>query len=305
MRHRQRAEEDHLPFVFILSEDKIYLPARGAARFCREKSKMLWFGKDNGKNLGDSELVAGYIPARQIIDSIKPGSESLDVRDIADYTRGIKLLRGMIANTGAIFGEASPSNETTSDFLETLDKNGGVVKVGDQVPHTVGNITNASQKFVKSDHFEFAKERLNELYPRYDVTRNAMFKTAVKSSKSSSSEEAVTPSPPPPPPPPAAAPVPAPAAPAYPSNPKIKQGDIVAPGVKAGRKSRKLGNKFNRCVKSVRQTVRARPKSTKESAAIAICTKSVLQTRGRTMKRYRKGRLVTQKKFRGGGVTCA
>jgi hypothetical protein len=64
--------------------------------------------------------------------------------------------------------------------------------------------------------------------------------------------------------------------------------------------SRKIGEKFNRCVKSVRQTVRARPKSTKESAAIAICTKSVLQTRGLTMKRYRKKRLVTQKKFRGG-----
>ncbi len=69
---------------------------------------------------------------------------------------------------------------------------------------------------------------------------------------------------------------------------------------KGGRKSRKLGNKFNRCVKSVRQTVRARPKSTKESAAIAICTKSVLQTRGLTMKRYKKKRLITQKKFRGG-----
>jgi hypothetical protein len=64
--------------------------------------------------------------------------------------------------------------------------------------------------------------------------------------------------------------------------------------------SRKIGEKFNRCVKSVRQTVRARPKSTKESAAIAICTKSVLHTRGLTMKRYRKKRLVTQKKFRGG-----
>lgn len=80
------------------------------------------------------------------------------------------------------------------------------------------------------------------------------------------------------------------------------------PGLfKGGRKSRKLGNKFNRCVKSVRQTVRARPKSTKESAAIAICTKSVLQTRGLTMKRYKKKRLVTQKKFRGGGIvpTCS
>jgi hypothetical protein len=75
----------------------------------------------------------------------------------------------------------------------------------------------------------------------------------------------------------------------------------------AGRKkSRKLGNTFNRCVKSVRSTVRARKGSTKESAAIAICTKSVLQTRGRTMKRYRKGRLITQKKFRGGGWgTCS
>jgi hypothetical protein len=72
------------------------------------------------------------------------------------------------------------------------------------------------------------------------------------------------------------------------------------------RKSRKLGNMFNRCVKSVRSTVRARKGSTKESAAIAICTKSVLQTRGRTMKRYRKGRLITQKKFRGGGWgTCS
>jgi hypothetical protein len=80
-----------------------------------------------------------------------------------------------------------------------------------------------------------------------------------------------------------------------------KPGTKIAPGVfTGGRKSRKLGNKFNRCVKSVRQTVRARPKSTKESAAIAICTKSVLQTRGLTMKRYKKKRLVTQKKFRGG-----
>lgn len=66
------------------------------------------------------------------------------------------------------------------------------------------------------------------------------------------------------------------------------------------KKSRKLGNTFNRCVKSVRKTVRARKGSTRESAAIAICTKSVLQTRGKTLKRYRKGRLVTQKKFRGG-----
>jgi hypothetical protein len=59
--------------------------------------------------------------------------------------------------------------------------------------------------------------------------------------------------------------------------------------------------KFDRCVKSVRRTVKARKGSNKESAAIAICVKSVLHPRGRTIKRYRKGRLTTQKKFRGGG----
>lgn len=62
----------------------------------------------------------------------------------------------------------------------------------------------------------------------------------------------------------------------------------------------RLSSKFNRCVKSVKKTVRARKGSTKESAAIAICTKSVLQKRGRTMKRYSRKRLITQKKFRGG-----
>ena len=59
-------------------------------------------------------------------------------------------------------------------------------------------------------------------------------------------------------------------------------------------------SKFDRCVKSVRRTVKARKGSSKESAAIAICTKSVLHPRGRTLKRYRKGRLTTQRKFRGG-----
>ena len=53
-----------------------------------------------------------------------------------------------------------------------------------------------------------------------------------------------------------------------------------------------VSSKFDRCVKSVRKTVKAQ---NKESAAIGICTKSVLQTRGRTLKRYRKGRLTTQK----------
>lgn len=57
----------------------------------------------------------------------------------------------------------------------------------------------------------------------------------------------------------------------------------------------RMSKKFDKCVKSVRKTVRARKGSNKESAAIGICTKSVLQTRGRTMKRYRKGHLQTQK----------
>jgi hypothetical protein len=64
----------------------------------------------------------------------------------------------------------------------------------------------------------------------------------------------------------------------------------------------RVSKKFDKCVKSVRKTVRARKGSNKESAAIAICTKSVLQTRGRTMKRYRKGHLQTQKKRRGGAI---
>ena len=70
-------------------------------------------------------------------------------------------------------------------------------------------------------------------------------------------------------------------------------------GFRGGRTS-KIGRTFDRCVKSVRRTVRARKGSTKEEAAIAICTTSVLHTRGKTMKRYRKGRLTTQRKFRGG-----
>ena len=63
---------------------------------------------------------------------------------------------------------------------------------------------------------------------------------------------------------------------------------------------RTLSSKFSRCVKSVKKTVRARKGSNKESAAIAICTTSVLHKRGRTMKRYTRKRLITQKKFRGG-----
>ena len=62
----------------------------------------------------------------------------------------------------------------------------------------------------------------------------------------------------------------------------------------------RLSRKFNRCVKSVKKTVRARKGSNKESASIAICVKSVLHKRGRTIKSYARKRLITQKKFRGG-----
>ena len=44
--------------------------------------------------------------------------------------------------------------------------------------------------------------------------------------------------------------------------------------------------KFCSCIKSVKRTVKARKGSSKEQAAIAICIKSMLQSRGRTLKRF-------------------
>ena len=63
-----------------------------------------------------------------------------------------------------------------------------------------------------------------------------------------------------------------------------------------GRKS--LVKKFCKCIKKVRRTFKPR-KGTKEQAAIAICTKSVLQTKGKTLKKFscRNGKLLTQKKL--------
>ncbi len=58
----------------------------------------------------------------------------------------------------------------------------------------------------------------------------------------------------------------------------------------------KLGAKFSRCVKAVRKTIRPRKGSNKESAAIAICTKTVLYPKGKTIKRYSKKRLTTQRR---------
>ena len=52
-----------------------------------------------------------------------------------------------------------------------------------------------------------------------------------------------------------------------------------------------LLRKLCSCIKKVRDTVKLRTKSTartKESAAIGICVKSVLQRRGKTIKRFGK-----------------
>ncbi len=64
-----------------------------------------------------------------------------------------------------------------------------------------------------------------------------------------------------------------------------------------------LGKEFCRCIKKVRKTVKVRPGQNKtlkgrEKAAIGICVKSVLQSRGKTLKRFKctpKPQLLTQK----------
>ena len=53
-------------------------------------------------------------------------------------------------------------------------------------------------------------------------------------------------------------------------------------------RSARLASKFCGCVKKVRKTVRLRSgrgSAARESAAIAICTKSILQTRGKTLRK--------------------
>ena len=59
---------------------------------------------------------------------------------------------------------------------------------------------------------------------------------------------------------------------------------------------KKLTKDFCRCIKKVRSYI----KDKNESSAIAICVKSVLQTKGKTLKKFscRKGKLFTQKKKR-------
>jgi hypothetical protein len=60
-------------------------------------------------------------------------------------------------------------------------------------------------------------------------------------------------------------------------------------------------DKFCKCVKAVRRSVKLNMKyaKSKEGASIAICTRTILFPRGRTLKKLRcgkKGRLVTQKR---------
>ena len=58
------------------------------------------------------------------------------------------------------------------------------------------------------------------------------------------------------------------------------------------RRRESLASRFCGCIKQVRKTVKlrrgsGRGEAAKEGAAIAICTKSLLQRRGRTLKRVR------------------
>ena len=51
-------------------------------------------------------------------------------------------------------------------------------------------------------------------------------------------------------------------------------------------RAKTLAAKLCRCIKRVRQTVRAHTKKEKEKAAIGICITSVLHSRGKTVKRF-------------------
>lgn len=67
-------------------------------------------------------------------------------------------------------------------------------------------------------------------------------------------------------------------------------------GVRAPKKTAK---KLCTCIKSVRKTIKARPGISKEKGAIAICVKSVVQTKRSTLKKFKCGkkpRLITQRR---------
>ena len=68
-----------------------------------------------------------------------------------------------------------------------------------------------------------------------------------------------------------------------------------------------LAKNFCHCIKKVRKTVKVRPGQNKslkgrEKAAIGICVKSVLQTKGKTLRKFKctpKAHLMTQTLKRG------
>jgi hypothetical protein len=67
----------------------------------------------------------------------------------------------------------------------------------------------------------------------------------------------------------------------------------------------KLAQKFCKCIKAVKETVKLRPglkktEDNKEKAAIAICVQSMLQRKGRTLKRFhcKKGAKLTTQRYR-------
>jgi hypothetical protein len=67
----------------------------------------------------------------------------------------------------------------------------------------------------------------------------------------------------------------------------------------------KQANKFCKCIKAVKQSVKLRPglkktEENKEQAAIAICVKTMLQRKGRTLKQFhcKKGAKLTTQKLR-------
>ena len=75
----------------------------------------------------------------------------------------------------------------------------------------------------------------------------------------------------------------------------------------------KLASDFCRCIKKVRKTIKLRPgvkktAAAKEAAAIGVCVKAVLHSRGKTLKRFGCGKrqsLTTQKPLKGGFVSGA
>lgn len=107
----------------------------------------------------------------------------------------------------------------------------------------------------------------------------------------------------PPRPPPSAAPA-GPAGPSGPSGPIRAFGTGAfkpkPPPVPRGGRRLSQSRKFCKCIKDVRKTVKARRGSSKEKGAIAICVKSVLQKKGRTLKKFKCGRrprVLTQRRL--------